>query len=100
VVAEKMQKLQQGTAASVVAAVQPVQAKGGSKVVDAAVAVLTKAGKTMAASELFNEAVKSGLYVSDAKDPFTSFFSVLSKAVAKGEKRLVRLGSRTWSLAA
>ena len=116
VVAEKMQKLQQGTSASIAqAAEQAVKAARSDKeaeeasersgddritVVDAAVAVLTKAGKAMASREVYEEAVKEGWYVSDAKDPFTSFMSVMSKAVAKGDKRLVRVGQSFWSLAA
>jgi len=110
VVAEKMRKLQQGSAAAITVALSAVPAVpaapvapaacGRMKVVDAAVAVLKASGKAMAASELYAGAVKAGLYVSDAKDPFVSFFSVLAKAVAKGDKRLARVGSRTWSLAA
>lgn len=110
VVAEKMRKVQMGTAASVAKAAAPVaaaksepevpaKAKGGS-VVEAAVVVLKESGKPMTAMELFGEAKRKGLYESDAKDPFTSFFSVLSKAVAKGEKRVSKVAQGVWKYAA
>lgn len=99
-VAEKMAKLQQGTAASVVAAVNaPVNGKG-VRVPDAAVAVLAKAGRPMAVREIFDLAVKDGLYVTDAARPFESFVSILGKSLAKGEKRVERTGPGTWALVA
>jgi hypothetical protein len=99
-VASKMEKLQQGTGASAKPGAKKAPAVGSSKVVEAAVAVLKEAGKPMSATDLYDVAVAKGLYVSGAKDPYTSFFSVLGKAVGKGEKRIVRVGTKTWTLAA
>jgi len=99
-VAEKMAKLQQGTAASVVAAVNAPENGKGMRVPDAVVEILARAGRSMAVREIFDMAVKDGLYVTDAARPFESFVSVLGKSLAKGEKRLARTGPGVWALAA
>jgi hypothetical protein len=114
-VSEKMAQIQQGTAASVVERVvveevkveekAPVAQVAASKadripVVDAAVAVLMKAGKALTSREVYERAVREGWYVSEASDPYTSFVSVLSKAVSKGDKRIQRVGTGVWGVAA
>ena len=63
----------------------------GSKVVDAAIAVLTEAGESMDFRELAKKAMEAGLYEGKCKDPVTSFNSVLSKAINAGETRIERV---------
>jgi RNA polymerase sigma factor (sigma-70 family) len=77
----------------------PEKRPGGMKVVDAALQVLTEAKRAMTARELYSAAVGKGLYVSNAGDPYVSFFSVLGKALKKGEARLVRSGPAMWGVA-
>lgn len=71
--------------------------KGG--VVDAALQVLGSAGRSMTAKELFDEAVKRGLYSSKAGNPYVSFFSVLGKSLKKGGSRIVRERAGIWRAA-
>ena len=73
---------------------------GRSRVVEAALIVLKGAEGPMSADVLYEKVVAKRLYVSDAKDPFTSFFSVLGKAVGKGETRICRAGKTAWGVPA
>ena len=77
-----------------------VAAEDRIPVIEAAVAVLMKAGREMTSREIYEEAVREGWYVSNASDPYTSFVSVMSKSVAKGEKRVSKVGAGTWKSAA
>ena len=107
VVVEKMTQIQQGTAASVVAPKKVEKsekakvADGEDKisVVEAAIAVLTKAGRDMTAKEIFAEAQREGWYVSNSKDPYNSFSATMAKSLTRGETRLQRF-SGMWHLAA
>jgi len=97
-VQEKMSELQavQATNTRTVKSGKP----RGSKVVDAAVAILTEAGDSMDFRELAKKAMDAGLYEGKCKDPITSFNSVLSKAINAGEERIVRVRRGYYGLAA
>jgi hypothetical protein len=72
----------------------------GSKVVEAAVAVLKEAGESLDFRELTERAITAGLYEGNCKDPIASFNSVLSKAITAGETRIVRVRRGWYGLAA
>jgi hypothetical protein len=69
-----------------------VKVGGGKTVVEAALVVLAKIGKPLASRDIMDEAVKAGLYETTCAAPYESFISGLTKAINKGEKRIVRCG--------
>lgn len=95
-VSERIAKIQSTAPAKVVKA----STKKGSTVVDAALTVLKKASKPMSAHEIVDEAKKLGIYDSKCGDPYVSFNSGLTKAIAKGEKRIERVGRGVYQVAA
>ena len=72
--------------------VEKVKVGGGKTVVEAALVVLAKVGKPLASRDIMDEAVKAGLYETTCAAPYESFISGLTKAINKGEKRIVRCG--------
>lgn len=74
-------------------------AKGGT-VVEAAVKVLKQVGKPMGYREIMDAAVKQGLYEATCAAPYESFISGLTKALSKGESRVVRVARGVYQAAA
>ena len=68
------------------------KASGGKTVVEAALVVLAKVGKPLSSRDIMDQAVKDGLYETTCAAPYESFISGLTKAINKGEKRIVRCG--------
>ena len=98
-VQKKMSELQSQQAA-VTRQVSTKAAYKRSPFIDAAVAVLTAAGKDMTFREIAEKAMEAGLYKGNCKDPVRSFSSCMNKAIAKGDGRVVRVGNGVYGLAA
>ena len=105
VVTDKMNEIQPGvpnTTTAKKAGKAPVagKARAGGTVVAAVLQVLVNTGKAMTSKEIMDEAVKLGLYSSDCAAPYEAFVSSFTKAMAKGEKRIKRIGRGIYQIAA
>ena len=95
VVEEKMVKLQQGTVSSLKKGGSPVK----SKLMEAAVEVLKATGKAMEFTEIAEAAIAKGLYKGDCEDPASSISTAISKAINRGDNRVVRVRRGVYALA-
>jgi len=95
VVQEKMVKLQQGTAASLKKGGKPVK----SKLMEAAVKVLKANGGEMEFTEIAEQAMVSGLYKSECENPASSISTAISKAITRGDDRIVRVSRGVYARA-
>lgn len=95
-VQEKMANLQQGSAAAL--------NKGGSKPVksklmEAAVEVLKASGEAMEFTEIADAAIAKGLYKGNCENPASSISTAISKAINRGDDRVVRVRRGVYALA-
>lgn len=95
---EKMSEMQSARPVKVVT-VKTDRVKTGVTVIDAAVKVLTQAGKPLSYRDIVDIAVTDGLYSSGSAHQYSSFNGTLLKAIKDGDKRVERMGRGVYQIA-
>jgi hypothetical protein len=78
----------------------PVKTVKTGSIIEATIAVLSKAGKPMLYRDIVDEAIRQGLYVAKAAFPYMAFHGTMMKALSRGEGRFHKIGRGIYEVAA